>query len=70
MLPSTSDFPHAIIGLNPDFLQMLDQRLLQGPAGGCGREPMFAGLEKGIDKLAKNIKLKLIGRRIADTHWR
>ena len=70
MPPSTSDFPHALIRLNPDLLHMLDQRSLQGPARGRGREPMFARLEKGIDKFTKHIKLKLIGCRIADAHRR
>src|SRR5262249_18952340 len=67
---TASHFPDSFVRLLPNLLKMLDQFLLQRPGRADGSEAKHPSLMQGIDQLAVDVELKLIGSRISNAHRR
>ena len=66
----TAHFPDPFVRLDPDALEMGENRLLQGPPGLARRDAVAPGLMQGVHHLAEHVELQLAMGGIADAHRR
>ena len=68
VLRFAANLPDALIRLIPDVGEVVGQRPLQSEGGRTGRYPAQVTMQQGIGYLAVDVKLELLGGRVADAN--
>src|SRR5262245_44848887 len=61
-------FPHALVRLTPDLLQVLEDGALESPVRVCCLQPPAPRMMHRVTHLTEHVELKLTMGRVADAH--
>jgi hypothetical protein len=66
--PRPADLPDPLVGRSHAPSRKSDERPLQPERIGVGLQAGAPGLVQGVEHLAVDVELELLGRRVADAH--